>query len=415
MSAKRFKQEFQDEHRPAARQGATPRHAAPAPRFADEDDVPLAPVGRHAAGRVAPARQAAPATPAPSPAAPSPAPVPSPAPATPAPTPSAARETPPLEAHRAEGVPARVFRPAVGRHVTGSRFARASRATDGAHRFAQLGGTVGLGLADGEVPVTAPTGDVPGGAFATDETPRPIGVDPAVTGSFHTISANQGAVISTRETASHAAEVAREALPDAESLRVPEKSRAAAKRAARKAATSVRAGKRGGKVPNVVIAVAVGIVAIVLVIVVVARLVMGAPTTAPDSAGATTDAQVAQTTVATDASVKLGEFTYSLSNANGAWSFVRTSGDDTVEIAKLSGTPVSLALYNGFFYVAENLPDGSWDVIGYMAADGSVASQLVGSDSQPITGQGTLASSVVDGSNLVLTDDAGSKTAVPLG
>lgn len=289
------------------------------------------------------------------------------------------------------------------------RFADASRATASAHKFPHLGGMHDIRLASGEVPVTSSVGDG-AGSFATDDAPRPIGVDPSETGSFSTIDARAGAVISDRKTAARAAKAARKAMPVSERKRV---------RSFRRSDADGSGVVSQASAPSHPMVIGIGVAALVVIILFVALI--GSIISPSNTAG--TGADSAATTsenVSTDQGVSLGGYTYSVSQgSDGVWSLMRQSGDNSdgsaVAIVSLSGTPVSVALHQDTLLVAENLSDGTWDVISYVAADGSTASQLLGSDGNPVTGQGELASSEVDGSNLVLTDTAGAKTTVPLG
>jgi len=289
------------------------------------------------------------------------------------------------------------------------RFADASRATASAHKFPHLGGTHDIRLASGEVPVTSSVGDG-AGSFATDDAPRPIGVDPSETGSFSTIDARSGAVLSDRKTAARAAKAARKAMPASERKRV---------RSFRRGVADGSGVMSKAPAPSCPMVIGIGVAALVVIILIVALI--GSIISPSNTTG--TGADAAATTsenVSTDQGVSLGGYTYSVSQgSDGVWSLMRQSGDNTdgsaVAIVSLSGTPVSVALHQDTLLVAENLSDGTWDVISYVAADGSTASQLLGSDGNPVTGQGELASSEVDGSNLVLTDTAGAKTTVPLG
>lgn len=313
---------------------------------------------------------------------------------------------PDAQVRRAAIPDARANRPvSAPRH--GSRFADASRATASAHRFPHLGGTHDIHLAPGEAPVTASAGDEPS-SFSTDDAPRPIGVDPSETGSFSTIGAQSGAVISDRTTAARAAKAARKAMPASERRRV----RAFRRRGANGSGVASKAAA-----PSRPMVIGIGAAALVVIVlfVVLARSIISpsAPADVADTAAATTAENVS-----TDQGVSLGGYTYSVSQVDGTWSLMRDSGDSSdgsaVAIVALSGTPVSVSLHQDTLLVAENLPDGTWDVISYVAADGSTASQLLGSDGQPVSGQGELASSVVDGSSLVLTDTSGTVTTVPL-
>lgn len=287
------------------------------------------------------------------------------------------------------------------------RFADASRATASAHKFPHLGGTHDIRLALGEVPVTSSVGDG-AGSFATDDAPRPIGVDPSETGSFSTIDARSGAVLSDRKTAARAAKAARKAMPASERKRV---------RSFRRGVADGSGVMSKAPAPSCPMVIGIGVAALVVIILIVAligSIISPSNTTGTDAAATTSE------NVSTDQGVSLGGYTYSVSQgSDGVWSLMRQSGDNTdgsaVAIVSLSGTPVSVALHQDTLLVAENLSDGTWDVISYVAADGSTASQLLDSDGNPVTGQGELASSEADGSNLVLTDTAGAKTTVPLG
>lgn len=304
-------------------------------------------------------------------------------------------------AHDASGVGARPSRP------RGSRFADASRATASAHRFPNLGGTRDIRLAPGEAPVTSPADDAPS-SFSTDDAPRPIGVDPSETGSFSTIGAHSGAVISDRTTAARAAKAARKAMPASERRRV----RAFRRRGANGSGVVSKAAA-----PSRPMVIGIGVAALVVIVLFVV-LVQGIISPSAPKGPADTAAATTAENVSTDQGVSLGGYTYSVSQVDGVWSLMRDSGGSAdgsaVAIVALSGTPVSVSLHQDTLLVAENLPDGTWDVISYVAADGSTASQLLGSDGQPVSGQGELASSVVDGSNLVLTDTSGAVTTVPL-
>lgn len=237
-------------------------------------------------------------------------------------------------------------------------------------------------------------------SYGVDDTPRPIGVDPAVTGSFRRLDPTQGAVISTRETASEAAEAAREMRP-ATSRRVPGAS---------------KIGRPSKAHPAVIAAIAVGAVIVAVLVVTLALAVIGPK----DEGAAETDEQAttlfsSQSSVSPDQTVDYGGYTYSIiDNDKGGRSFARVSGGESVPIFDVPGTPVSIALEGGVFYIAENLSDGTWDVLCYLAADGTQMTRLLGDDGQPLVGKGTLQSSEVQDGKLVLVDDAGTKTTIPL-
>ena len=98
--------------------------------------------------------------------------------------------------HAAPGGRSRVLRepaPRVEAPTRGSRFADASRATAASHSFPALGNT-SMRLVAGQVPTSVSTS-------SPDDAPRPINVDPAVTGSFSTIRDGQGAVVTSQAAA----------------------------------------------------------------------------------------------------------------------------------------------------------------------------------------------------------------------
>ena len=272
----------------------------------------------------------------------------------------------------------------------GSRFADAARATSGSHRFSNLDGT-STRLVEGQVPVVSDS------ATGLDAAPRPIGVDPAATGAFHTISGNQGAVVSTRETASRAAGAAREAIQSSGAVRSSVNRRRAA------APTPKRAPKAA--VAGIVVAV---VIVIVLAVVAVRSL------TAPAASEADVQTVAAQTSAAVGTGVEVAGSTYETRQGDQGWELVRTSGEEDVSVAQLSGTPVALCLSEGTLVVPENLSDGTWDVICYVVADGSTATQLLGDDGNPVVGSGELTAAEVDGGTLVLTDSSGAQTRASL-
>lgn len=272
----------------------------------------------------------------------------------------------------------------------GSRFADASRATASSHRFPQLG-NASTRLADGQVPAPVITS-------SPDDAPRPIGVDPSVTGSFHTIRDGQGAVVTTRETASAAADAAREAMGSSKTVRASARRRRAAKPSPAKAPKGVLVG--------MIVAV---VVVIVLAVFAVRSLVE--PATPEDDAATA----AAQTSVeANGDGISVAGSSYSTRQGDSGWELVKGEGDDAAVVAQLSGSPVALCLHEGTLFVPENLSDGTWDVICYVVADGSTPTQLLNNDGQPVVGSGELAQAELDGADLVVTDASGAQTSISL-
>jgi type II secretory pathway pseudopilin PulG len=239
---------------------------------------------------------------------------------------------------------------------------------------------------------SAPTTSTAGatGAYVAEGSPRPIGVDPATTGSFRTISQG-GAVATTRENASAAAQAGRAGV-----------------------ARTVRAGQGTRKKPEPTKAprgVIIGIVVAVAIIVILAFLLLSALITPSSTATEEAATSVAaQTVVAAEEGVEVGDYTYTLKQGDSGWELVRVASDGDSTLASLSGTPVNVCLYQGTLFIPENLADGTWDVICYVLGDGSAATQLLGSDGNALTGSGTIESASVDGSSLALTGDGVSQT-----
>lgn len=232
--------------------------------------------------------------------------------------------------------------------------------------------------------------------------PRPIGVDPAATGAFKTLSAGQGAVITTRETAGAAASAARSNLEsDSTSMRLTGGNAPRVNR------------RRAGLKTDKRLFLGLGIAAVVVIAILFVLFNNAYNSTSPTSS---TTGESAQTQVAADQTISYGGYTVGLSRqADGKYALTRLAegGDKPLVITELEGTPVSLVLYNGVYYVPENL-DGTWDVICYVMGDGSIPTQLADSSGNPITGDGSLASVSLEGARLKLTDAQGKLTSTSL-
>lgn len=256
------------------------------------------------------------------------------------------------------------------------------------------------------------------GPDPAEDAPRPIGVDPAETGAFTMLSADEGAVIPTRDTASAAADAARESLRGAssDSVRLSSRRRPVIDRPKESRPKDKR------------IIAALGLAALVVIVIGFVLIRNAAESTTAVTQGSY-DQQAA---VTVGSSVSYGDYTFSLAQPDGStWALVRSGSSSetaaaataapttsqasgtSVSLVQLTGTPVSLVLYNGTFYIGENL-DGSWDVICYVMGDGSVSSQLMGSDNNPVGGSGSLSSCTLDGSRLALTDSEGKVTTINL-
>ena len=218
----------------------------------------------------------------------------------------------------------------------------------------------------------------------SQDTPRPIGVDPQATGSFSKLDAGQGAVIQDRQNAGNTGSfepidmhrMNRNARPQVSSHH-----QAPAKK------------KLYTGIALAVIVVTCAVFAFVQHINVI-----------------DTPSQVdfeERTEATTDKSVEFDGNKFMLDKGeDGAYLLVSQPLEgQTTQLSqhfKLEGTPVSLVLFDGSFIIAENLSDGTWDVISYMVSDGSVASKLVDGDGKPVGGTGKVISSTLDGENIKL-------------
>ncbi|MCI1933571.1 MAG: hypothetical protein LKJ31_00435 [Atopobiaceae bacterium] len=244
---------------------------------------------------------------------------------------------------------------------------------------------------------TVGAGQVP---IATDsESPRPIGVDPSVTGSFARLGKGEGARLTTRENAKEA----RDAVTIAAQ---------SSKRLQGKARPYVGTHRKPVKTDHRLL-IGIAIAAVLIVAIVFFWLSQAFTNT-----GQTTEEpeQVEQMQVAIDEPISYNGSIYSLTlQDDGTYALSAQDGESNQSriICTLEGTPVQLVLYNGAFIIPENL-SGSWDVIAYTIADGSMATQVTGQDGNPIGSTGQISSVQLDGSVLHITDTSGNVTDVAL-
>ena len=88
------------------------------------------------------------------------------------------------------------------------------------------------------------------------------------------------------------------------------------------------------------------------------------------------------------------------------------SGNKTI-VFKVDGTPTNLVLYNGTILVPEN-NNGKWDVVAYTIGDGALPVLVADKSGNTVGGEGTIASAVLDGTSLKVTDSGGNVTNVAL-
>ena len=248
------------------------------------------------------------------------------------------------------------------------------------------------------------------GVESSMDAPRPITVDPSSSGTFRTIGADEGAVLTTRDTAAAGKQAA---LSNRSASSGSRRSRAMSQATFQQLASSqeARAARAKGKPNNTVV------LAILLVAVLIGAagfLFFGNVLNSVQAGGKKPG--VEQTVVDPGSSVAFGGYTYSLSqDQGGAWSVVRKLEDGTGAAAlfALPGTPFKLVLWKDTILVPENLAD-SWDVMVYTIADGSEPARYALPDGTPVGGQGSLTDVRLEGDALTLTDASGQPTTLAL-
>ena len=225
------------------------------------------------------------------------------------------------------------------------------------------------------------------------DAPRPIGVDPSETGSFSRLSSGQGARLTTRDNAMEAREAATISREYSGDRRMSQSRRP--KVASHQTKTT---GSR-----KVFIGIAIAVAAVVAVGFFLLHSLLSAGSDQPD-----TPTQLEQTQVAVDQAITYNDATYRLTQQDdGSYALTRAYGDgEATALFTLTGTPVQLVLCNGALIVPENL-DGSWDVIAYTLADGSVPVQVADADGNPVGGDGSISSVTLEDTVLHVETDAG--------
>ena len=241
-----------------------------------------------------------------------------------------------------------------------------------------------------------------------------------------TLHAGQGAEVTTRKNAAHAADLAR--LNAEKRFR---KRHAQEISSGKLHADAARARRDGGSsrqqaVPegpertnkNIVLLVAAAILVLVLLFLVV-RCATGlskpADQGASDDQGQEQVLEPQQSEQDADGTVKWNGTNYTVGqDADGSWAvYAASEGATPAEVCRLDGTPSGILLCHGILVIPESLSDG-WDVLAYMPADGSLPTKVANPDGTPVTGSGSIESAVLDGSNVVVTDSTGAKTTVAL-
>ena len=233
------------------------------------------------------------------------------------------------------------------------------------------------------------------------DAPRPIGVDPEETGSFERISAEEGARLTTRVNASETASFRAQKARPVEAVRMSTAGRPKVEHHE----VEVKSNKR------VFIALAV---AALLVVGIVGTLFARAMLSV-EQAG---DKPVAeQVQAAGDEGIEYRGTTYRLTQKDGGgYALTSTSegSEGTATLYELTGTPVTLILYNTAFVIPENLPDGTWDLIAYPLGGGSVTQQVTDADGNPIIGQGEISAATLSGDAIQISTTAGEQVTISL-
>lgn len=235
---------------------------------------------------------------------------------------------------------------------------------------------------------------------ATDsEAPRPIGVDPSVTGSFARLSKGEGARLTTRDNAEQRRRTSSATLHNNKHLRGKARPRVKSHE------VRMQVNRR------LFIGIAIAVAVVITIGAFFFNSLLNNSTQQTDNS-----TQIDQTQVAPDQSITYNDDVYTLTTQDDgsyALSVQTQDSDQQRAIFTLDGTPVQLVLYNGAFIIPENL-DGSWDIIAYTVADGSVPAQVTGTNGNPITGEGSITSVQLDGATLRITDENSSVTEVAL-
>jgi len=279
----------------------------------------------------------------------------------------------------------------------------ARKAEPKARPSARTAGTTGAFKMQGTISIDA---EALQRAAAQQAAERAAVVPPSATGSFSQISSAEGAVVTTRATASTAASAATERLKDDGG---PSRMSSASRRK-----LSVKRHTQKTEV-NKKLFIGLALAALSVIVagfILVGRAVNSATRSTTDATGESTEV-----VAATDDKVTYAGREFWLEQVDGgSWTLVCAADEesDPVSCATLGGTPVCLIRYEEAFLIPQNLGDGTWNVIAYTYADGSVPMVYEDAEGNEVAGEGELASAELDGSNLVLTDADGNVTTVAL-
>ena len=227
--------------------------------------------------------------------------------------------------------------------------------------------------------------------------------------SLQTLSAGQGARVTTRENAAEAADIARD--------RAERRSRNRRLSGRNRPEYGSKPERKPANLKSVLLVIA-GVVGLFVILAIVAFVTfLGAQDNTQSAEPAATTAEEPQQVQTTaDGSVTYQGVSYAIEAAGGGtYAVVATDfqGNKTQEFT-VSGTPVTLILYNSVIVVPENKSDGTWDVVAYTIGGDSEPVAVADSSGNAITGTGTIASATLDGSVVHVTDSTGATTDVSL-
>lgn len=226
--------------------------------------------------------------------------------------------------------------------------------------------------------------------------------------SLQTLSAGQGARVTTRDNAAEAADIARD--------RAERRSRNRRLSGRNRPEYGTKPQRKPANLKSVLLVIA-GVAGLFVILAIVAFVTfLGAQDNSQpqEPAASVEEPQQVQTTA--DGSVTYQGISYSLeATGDGTYAVIASDskGNKTQEFT-VSGTPVSLILYNSVIVVPENKPDGTWDVVAYTIGGDSAPMAVADSSGNAITGTGTISTATLDGSVVHVTDSTGATTDVAL-
>lgn len=226
--------------------------------------------------------------------------------------------------------------------------------------------------------------------------------------SLQTLSAGQGARVTTRDNAAEAADIARD--------RAERRSRSRRLSGRNRPEYGTKPQRKPANLKSVLLVIA-GVAGLFVILAIVAFVTFLGAQDNPqpqEPAASVEEPQQVQTTA--DGSVTYQGISYSLeATGDGTYAVIASDskGNKTQEFT-VSGTPVSLILYNSVIVVPENKPDGTWDVVAYTIGGDSAPMAVADSSGNAITGTGTISTATLDGSVVHVTDSTGATTDVAL-